>query len=251
MSTTLTETRPTRAVVRKRVPFRTPYLSACGFQCRGHRRARTRRPAAHGPRRTGDRRAAAGESGGRAGRPDRHPVCRNGGRPMTPPGTAGDRHRRAGRLLGLSMGTAISVPLVAARRRPTAGSRPCRRSGRCEGRRHGPPAVWAASAGWWRCRRGAGRRRYRRPARLPASARMLPGPNRVLPDPPPPITSRTGLPDGSRHRLASCSSTGLRPRIGTSPCSGRSNIDSGGRNRQLTGRQAGAGARRPTGGGGP
>ena len=31
MSTTLTETRPTRAVVRKRVPFRTPYLSAADF----------------------------------------------------------------------------------------------------------------------------------------------------------------------------------------------------------------------------
>ena len=46
-----------------------------------------------------------------------------------------------------------------------------------------------------------------------------------------PITSRIGLPDGSRHRLVSCSSTALRPRFGTSPCSGRSNIGGGGWNR--------------------
>ena len=79
-----------------------------------------------------------------------------------PPGSRGPRQQQQ--------------PDLAARRRPTAGSRPGRRSGRCAGRRRRPPAASAAAAGSWRRRPGAGHRRARRPTRPPASARTLPGP---------------------------------------------------------------------------
>jgi hypothetical protein len=75
-----------------------PHRDRLRFPGRRHRRARARRPTAYSGRRAGDRGAAAGDGGGRAGWPDRGPLqrspggaCRAGvaGDPGRPAGTAG------------------------------------------------------------------------------------------------------------------------------------------------------------------